>query len=41
MVAVCVENDPGPTCLTLTCADGYHCEEKGLNGGTVAVCIAN
>jgi hypothetical protein len=37
----CVPNNDGPTCLTLTCASGYHCEEKGINGGDVAVCIKN
>jgi hypothetical protein len=30
-----------PTCLTLTCAKGYHCEMKGLNGGAVGVCLSN
>lgn len=35
--------DPGPTdCRTLTCAQGMHCEMKGLNGGAaVPVCINN
>ncbi len=37
----CVPNDPGPTCLTLTCAQGTHCEMKGINGGSIAVCIKN
>jgi hypothetical protein len=31
----------GPTCVTLTCEQGYHCEEKGINGGDVATCIKN
>ncbi len=35
----CVAN--GPTCKTLTCAQGSHCEQKGINGGSVAVCIKN
>lgn len=35
----CVAN--GPTCKTLTCASGTHCEQKGINGGSVAVCIKN
>jgi hypothetical protein len=30
-----------PTCLTLTCAQGFHCEMKGINGGSVAACIKN
>ena len=29
------------TCKTLTCAKSYHCEMKGLNGGSTAVCIHN
>ena len=29
------------TCQTLTCVSGYHCEEKGINGGAIAVCIHN
>jgi hypothetical protein len=38
----CVENNhEGPTCVTLTCESGYHCEEKGINGGEVATCIKN
>src|SRR5262249_28375317 len=37
----CVMHGAGnPTCATVTCATGPHCEEKGLNGGSpVAVCI--
>jgi hypothetical protein len=37
----CEPDDPsGPTCMTLTCAPGFHCEEKGLNGGPpAAVCL--
>ncbi len=27
------------TCATTDCAAGYHCEEKGINGGTIPVCI--
>jgi hypothetical protein len=34
----CVTN---VTCKTLTCSKGYHCETKGLNGGSTAVCIKN
>jgi hypothetical protein len=34
----CVEN---VTCMTLECISGYHCEEKGLNGGSTGVCIKN
>jgi hypothetical protein len=30
-----------PTCLTLTCAKGYHCEMKGINGGSIGVCLSN
>jgi len=26
-------------CTTMRCSSGYHCEEKGLNGGSVGVCI--
>jgi hypothetical protein len=41
-VPVCISNgENGPTCMTLTCASGYHCEEKGINGGVVATCIEN
>ncbi len=29
------------TCKTLTCVNNYHCEEKGINGATIAVCIHN
>ncbi len=34
----CVED---VTCNTLECMSGYHCEMKGLNGGSTAVCIKN
>ncbi len=34
----CVSN---VTCKTLTCSSGYHCEMKGLNGGSTATCIKN
>lgn len=27
------------SCKTLTCKSRYHCEEKGINGGTIPVCI--
>ena len=37
-LCTCVKS---PTCLTLTCASGSHCEMKGINGGSIAVCIAN
>jgi hypothetical protein len=30
-----------PTCLTLTCAQGFHCEMKGINGDAIATCIQN
>lgn len=30
-----------PTCVTLTCAKGYHCEMKGINGGSIATCLSN
>ena len=29
------------TCQVLECSSGYHCEMKGLNGGSTAVCIKN
>ena len=29
------------SCKTLTCKTSYHCEEKGINGGTIPVCIHN
>lgn len=34
----CVAN---VSCKTLTCVKNYHCEEKGINGGTIPVCIHN
>ena len=34
----CVED---VTCSELECSKGYHCEMKGLNGGSTAVCIKN
>src|SRR6185312_9933620 len=34
----CVEN---VSCNVLECMSGYHCEEKGLNGGSTGVCIKN
>lgn len=34
----CVNN---VTCKTLTCAGGYHCEMKGINGGSIGACIKN
>jgi hypothetical protein len=34
----CVDN---VTCMTLECIKGYHCEEKGINGGSIGVCIKN
>jgi len=34
----CVQN---VTCKTLTCAKGYHCEMKGINGGSIGVCLKN
>lgn len=35
--------DAGPSskCIGVDCFPGYHCEEKGLNGGSVGVCIAD
>ncbi len=27
------------TCATVDCQRGYHCEQKGLNGGSIPVCI--
>lgn len=36
----CCRKDPG--CAALNCGAGYHCELKGLNGGSpVPVCIKN
>ena len=29
------------SCTTVTCAQGMHCEMKGINGGAVPACIAN
>ncbi len=29
------------TCEVLECSTGYHCEMKGINGGSMAVCIKN
>jgi hypothetical protein len=29
----------GPTCATVRCMAGYHCEMKGINGGAVPACI--
>jgi hypothetical protein len=39
-VCDCVPN-VHPTCLTLTCQEGFHCDEKWINGGTIATCVAN
>jgi hypothetical protein len=35
----CVEPQAKVSCKTLTCAPGYHCEDKGINGGSIGVCI--
>jgi len=32
---------PGLTCANVRCAAGTHCEMKGINGGSIPVCIAN
>lgn len=37
----CVAPEKKLSCLTLTCAAGYHCEMKGINGGSVPACIKN
>jgi hypothetical protein len=29
------------SCMTVTCAQGMHCEMKGINGGSVPTCIQN
>ncbi len=29
------------TCATVDCASGYHCEMKGINGGSVPACVAD
>jgi hypothetical protein len=31
----------GAHCPTIRCASGFHCEEKGINGGTIGVCLQN
>jgi len=33
------ECDAAKTCSDITCSAGYHCEMKGINGGSVPVCI--
>jgi hypothetical protein len=35
----CCRPGPTQTCADLTCPTGYHCEMKGINGGSVPVCI--
>jgi hypothetical protein len=35
----CVKPAAKVSCLTLTCAQGNHCEMKGINGGAIPVCI--
>jgi hypothetical protein len=35
----CVAPESHPTCATLRCESGYHCEEKGINGGSIPACI--
>jgi hypothetical protein len=30
---------PAPSCASFVCSAGYHCELKGINGGSVPVCI--
>lgn len=34
-----VQTGSGPHCPTIRCASGFHCEEKGINGGSIGVCI--
>lgn len=31
----------GLTCRTVTCKNNTHCEMKGINGGSIPVCIRN
>ena len=33
--------DPGLTCANVRCAAGTHCEMKGINGGSIPVCVNN
>ena len=40
-LCVKVQSSSGPHCPTIRCASGFHCEEKGINGGTVGVCLRN
>ena len=35
----CVAQEAKITCANLRCSSGYHCEMKGINGGSVAACI--
>lgn len=35
----CVAPENKLTCATVDCKSGYHCEMKGINGGSIPVCI--